>query len=81
MPPVRQIQLGKNGVTDNFIESLKHQFNDCKNVKVSVLASARKNKNDVKKYSEEILEKLGKNYTARVIGFTIVIKRWRQEVR
>ena len=81
MPPVRQIQLGKNGVTSNFIESLKHQFNDCKNVKVSVLASARKNKNDVKKYSEEILDKLGKNYTARVIGFTIVIKRWRQEVR
>ena len=81
MPPVRQIQLGKNGVTDNFIESLKHQFNDCKNVKVSVLASARKSKDDVKKYSDEIIEKLGKNYTARVIGFTIVLKRWRQDVR
>jgi len=81
MPTIRQIQLGKQGVTDNFINTLKNQFNNCKNVKISVLGSARENKKDVKKYSEEILEKLGKNYTARVIGFTIVIKKWRREVR
>ncbi|MBR9701690.1 YhbY family RNA-binding protein [Candidatus Pacearchaeota archaeon] len=81
MPQVRQIQLGKQGVTDNFIESLRGQFNNCKNVKVSVLASARESKDDVKKYSEEILDKLGKNFTARVIGFTIVIKKWRRDVR
>lgn len=81
MPAVRNIQLGKQGVTDNFIESLRNQFKDCKNVKVSVLPSARKNKEDVKKYSKEILERLGKNFTAMVIGFTIVIKKWRKDVR
>lgn len=81
MPVIRQIQLGKQGVKDNFIKSLKNQFNDCKNVRVSVLTSARKNKDDVKKYSDEILKKLGKNYTARVVGFTIVLKKWNREVR
>jgi len=29
----------------------------------------------------EILEKLGKNYTAKTIGFTIFIKKWRKKVR
>ena len=98
MPAIRQIQLGKQGVTENFLSTLKNQFKNCKNVRISVLSNARKNKNDVKKYSEEILEKLnsrprtvhsktnllpttksfGKKYTARIIGFKIVIKKWRQ---
>lgn len=81
MPIVREIQIGKNGVTDNFISSLRNQFKDCKNVRISVLRSARESKDDVKKISEEILEKLGKNYTAKVIGFKIVLKKWRKDVR
>ncbi|HIG95124.1 MAG: hypothetical protein QT05_C0050G0027 [archaeon GW2011_AR13] len=78
MVAIRNIQLGKLGVTDNFIESLKNQFKTCKNVKISVLPSARDGKDSVKKYSTEILEKLGKNYYARVIGFTIALKRLRR---
>ena len=83
--PIRQIQLGKSGITDNFINSLKNQFSKVKTVKISVLSSARaqgkEGKGQVKKYSEIILEKLGKNYTSRIIGFTIVIKKWRRDVR
>ena len=81
MPTIRNIQLGKNGITSNFIESLKNQFNDCKNVKISVLKSLTRDKKEIKKLSDDILEKLGKNYTARLIGFTIVVKRWRKEIR
>ena len=77
--PLGKIQLGKQGITDNFISSLKNMFNRHKNVKVSVLMSARPNgKADVKRYSEEILEKLGKNYTAKTIGFVINLKKWRK---
>ena len=50
-------------------------------MKVSVLKSAGHNKSKVKEYSEQILEKLGKNYTAKVVGFTIFFKRWRKNVR
>ena len=81
MPTIRNIQLGKNGITGNFIESLKNQFNDCKNVKISVLKSLTRDKKEIKKLSDEILEKLGKKYTARLIGFTIVVKKWRRAVR
>ena len=74
------IQLGKNGISENFIETLKEHFKNHQNVKICVLKSAGHAREKVKKYSEEILENLGKNYTARVIGFTINIKKWRRAV-
>ena len=75
------IQLGKNGITENFIETLKDHFKNHENVKISILKSAGHEKNKVLGYSEKILEKLGKNYTARVLGFTISLKKWRRKVR
>lgn len=79
MPVLAQIQLGKNGITENFIKTLKSYFKNHGTVKISVLKSA--GRENIKKYSEEILEKLGKNYTTRVIGFIINLKRWRKDVR
>jgi RNA-binding protein YhbY len=77
-----QIQLGKKGLTKEFLEDLKKRFEKpaTKNLKISVLKSARESKEDVKKYSEEIKEFLGKKFTTRVLGFSIFIKKWRKEV-
>ncbi len=76
-----EMQLGKNGITGNFIETLKSHFQKHENVRISVLKSAGHEKRKVKKYSDDILEKLGKNYTSRVIGFKIVLKKWRKPRR
>ena len=76
-----EIQLGKQGITANFIKTLKDHFNTHTNVKISVLKSARENKESLKKYQEDILEKLGKRYTAKILGFSIFVKRWRRDVR
>lgn len=81
MQSIGKVQIGKNGITDNFMQTLKGHFEKYKNVKVSVMKSAGRNKEKVKEYSEILLEKLGKNFSARVIGFTIVLKKWRREVR
>jgi len=75
---IREIQLGKNGITEHFVESLLVQFNKVQTVKISVLRSARENKEDVKKYADQLLTKLGEHYTAKVIGFTIILKKWRR---
>ena len=72
------MQLGKNGVTDSFIECLKTYFKTHENMKISVLKNARNEREDVKKYSKEIVEKLGKFYTTKTIGFTIIVKKWRK---
>jgi len=76
-----EIQLGKQGITENFIETLKNNFKKHDYVKVSVLKSAGHDKEKVKKFSDEILEKLGKKYTSKIIGFTIVLKKWRKARR
>ncbi|MAH03524.1 hypothetical protein CMI39_01915 [Candidatus Pacearchaeota archaeon] len=81
MKTIGQRQLGKNGITTNFIETLKDNFKNYENIRISVLKSAGHEKSKVKEYSREILEKLGKNYTSKVIGFTIIIKKWRKPVR
>jgi RNA-binding protein YhbY len=85
MPVMGIIQLGKLGITDNFIESLKNLFKKHENVKVHVLKNARgtgkEGKEEVKKYSEEIMEKLGRKYTSKNIGFVISVKKWRRNVR
>lgn len=78
---IKELQLGKNGITENFVATLKTYFTKVRTVKVSVLASARESKDDVKKYAEEILEHMGVHYTAKVIGFTIVLKKWRKPRR
>lgn len=81
MPAIRQIQLGKNGITESFIGNLKHHFDNTKNVKISVLKSCCRDREDLKKINDEILEKLGNTYTSRIIGYTIVVKKWKREVR
>jgi RNA-binding protein YhbY len=74
----KHIQLGKQGLTANFMETLKNYFKKNEGVRISVLKSARPEREKVKEYAEEILEKLGKHYTSRVIGFTIVLRKWRK---
>jgi RNA-binding protein YhbY len=75
------VQLGKNGVTENFIITLRGHFENHQQVKISVLKNARKNKEDVKAHAQEIINRLGNKYTAKTIGFTIIVRKWRNAVR
>jgi len=76
-----EMQLGKHGLTQEFLEDIKRRFtnNKIKNIKISVLKSARESKDDVKQHAETIVKFLGKKYTYRILGFSIFIKQWRKE--
>lgn len=74
-------QLGKSGVTDNFILSLQALFKKNDSVRISVLKNAGHERETVKGYSQEILDKLGVYYTVKIIGFTIIVKKWRKPRR
>ncbi|HTZ41909.1 MAG TPA: YhbY family RNA-binding protein [Candidatus Omnitrophota bacterium] len=76
-----QAQIGKNGLTKNFIESLKSSFKNHTVIRISVLKSAGHEKDKVRNMAEEILSELGNNYNARIIGFTIIVRKWRKPVR
>ncbi|PIZ82175.1 hypothetical protein COX98_00625 [Candidatus Pacearchaeota archaeon CG_4_10_14_0_2_um_filter_30_11] len=57
---------------------MKTHFQKVRTLKISVLRSARENKGDVKILADKLLEELGEYYTAKVIGFKIVLKKWRK---
>jgi RNA-binding protein YhbY len=75
------VQLGKQGVSENFIAMLTGHFQNHKQVRISVLKNARKDKNDVRTYADEIIKRLGERYTAKTIGFTIIVRKWKNPVR
>ena len=80
MTSQQEIQLGKKGLTSEFIKDIEKRLENHRNavVKIKVLKSARENKADVKKYAEEIIEKLGKKYTYKTKGFSISLRKWRK---
>ena len=78
MGRVGNIQLGKQGLSENFFKTLKDHFKKYDNVRISVLKSCCRDKKELKKISDDILEKLGKHYTAKNIGYVIVLKKWRK---
>ncbi len=72
------LQIGKNGLTPGFFEILENTFKERENVKVHFLKSAGHDKNKVKEMTDQIIERLGKKYTYRILGFTIFLKKWRK---
>jgi len=74
---VKKIQLGKRGITDNFIKTLQDHFKKYWTLKISVLKNS--DRKQIKEFSEEIIEKLEGTYKVRIIGFTIVLKRQKKK--
>ncbi len=75
------LQLGKNKLTENFIVTLKSHFEKYRNIKISVLKNCTRDRKEIKQISEDIINKLGPRYTAKIIGFTIIVKKWRKDMR
>jgi RNA-binding protein YhbY len=73
-----QLQIGKNGLTKEFIETLKNAFKNTENIRVSVLKSATRDRSELKEWAEKIVGDLGESYTSKVIGWTIVLRKWRK---
>ena len=75
---VAKFQIGKQGLTKSFIENIKNSFKTREDVRISILKSAKRDKESVKKIAVEIIKNLGENFTYKIIGFTISIKKWRK---
>lgn len=78
---LKKLQIGKNGLTKEFIENLRKDFENTQHIRISVLKSAGHDKASVKDISEKILKELGTSYTCKIIGFTLALRKWRQARR
>jgi RNA-binding protein YhbY len=73
-----QMNIGKNGLTEGFLNQLKNAFENENLVKVVILPSATRDRETAKKMTLEITNFLGEKFTARLIGFTITVQKWRR---
>jgi RNA-binding protein YhbY len=72
---ITKIQIGKNGITENFLNTLEEHFKKRRNIRVAVLKNVGRDKEKVKEFSKEILDFLGENFSSKIIGFTIKLKK------
>ncbi len=79
-----KMQIGKKGLTSEFIESVKFAFKNSEVVRVNLLKNSKRDREETKKIAEEIVNGLGGKkgeYTHKIIGFTIAIRKWRKPRR
>jgi RNA-binding protein YhbY len=70
-----KFQIGKSGVNEGVIESLKLGFKTHKVIRISVLKSLVPTKDKVKEIADSLVRGLGGHYTYNLIGFTIIMRR------
>ncbi len=73
-----KLQMGKLGLTSRFIENLRKIFLNAEHVRIGLLKSATRDKEEAKKMAERIVGELGKNYTFKIIGYTLALRKWRK---
>lgn len=77
-------QLGKKGLTQGFIDLLKKTFKNHDLVKIAVLKACSRKKQEVKDMAEKICQELKKSerkdFTYKLIGYTLYIKKWRKSI-
>ncbi|MFZ5955541.1 MAG: YhbY family RNA-binding protein [Nanoarchaeota archaeon] len=81
MREIKKIQIGKKGLTEEIIEQIRKIFENEQILKISLLKSSTRDKNEARNMAEGIVKKLGLNYTYKVIGFTISVRKWRKPQR
>lgn len=70
-----KFQMGKNGLTQGFIDSLNNALKNNKQLRISVLKSFSRSREELEKTAKEISEKLPTRVRIKLIGFTIVLSR------
>lgn len=73
---IRELQLGKNGLTKEFLQTLEKHFEKTKTLKISVLRSCCRDKKELKQIENKILKFLGENYNLRAVGYTINLRKF-----
>jgi len=81
MKQIKRLQLGKNGLSPEFIEQVKKVFENEQILKISILKSACRDKKDAEKIGEDLLNALGKKYIFRLVGYVLTINKFKRDMR
>ena len=73
--------LGKSKIDEDFIETIKISFKRQDVIKIKVLKSQTRNREEIKNLAQSIaknIETENRRYKWRVIGFTIILNKFRK---
>ena len=74
-----KFQIGKNGITEKVIESLNIMLKSHRQIRISVLKSSGRDRENVEKIALEVQKRLQVKCDFRIIGFTIILtKSWKK---
>lgn len=74
-----RFQIGKAGVTEGVLESLKMGFKTHSAIRISVLRSQAPTKDKVREIAEELVRRLEGPHRFITVGFTIVLKKQKEK--
>lgn len=72
-----KFQIGKNGITKGVIESLTLALKNHKQIRISVLKSCCRNKEELEELATELKSEIPFNLKVRTIGYTIILIKLR----
>ena len=75
------LHIGKKGLQESNLVTLKKLFKNRESMKVVLLKAAGHTKENVREIADKIIEELGNKYTHKIVGFTIFLKKWRKAKR
>lgn len=81
MKPIRQLQMGKAGLSEGFIQQVRGIFENETMVKISILKSACRDKEDARKIGEDLVESLGTKFGFKLVGYVLTVTRFRKDQR
>jgi len=74
-----QFQIGKNGLTSGFSELVDNAFKNHNIVRISVLPSATRDRDELKTLTDKLQKSLKTPTRTKLIGFTIILKKSRSK--
>ena len=81
MKQIKRLQMGKNGLTDAFVEQVKSIFEGETLIKIAILKSACRDKKDAEKIGQDLIETLGKKYDYKLVGYVLTVVKYRKDQR
>jgi len=81
MKPIRQLQMGKAGLSEAFVEQVRSIFENETMVKISILKSACRDKEEAKKIGEDLVDALGTKFGFKLVGYVLTVIKFRKDQR
>lgn len=77
----KKFQIGKKGLTDEFIRQIETTFSTCRKVKIDILKSACRDKKEAKEIADKLIERLGKKFDYKMVGYVLTVMKFNSNVR